>query len=817
MGNFEISQFKNLKIPSMLKNYFTVALRNLLRNKIYAFINIAGLSIGLACAMLIILYVKDEVSYDRFHKNANNIYRIVTQGINKDGGKGRKDPNTGYLQGPRFAQNVSEIKHFARVQSGNENIKTGNEVKDQDLLYVDSSFFDVFSFPLVSGNRHTCLKDPSSVVLSEETAKRQFGTTDVIGKIVMLKDDSVFVPHKVTAVTKKCPQNSSIKFDMLLPIKESKEDAANSENWFNFFLNTFVVLDTHANTPAIESQMNKFYERDSRDAITSLKARFGDDVDNWKSSYLLQPFLDMHMSTELPAQNGLSDASNPMYSYILSGIALFVLLIACINFINLTVARSVKRAKEIGIRKVVGGDRRQLIIQFLGESFLLCIIAFALAIGIVELILPVFNDLSNKALALSYLFDAKLIAGYIVLFVLTALLAGFYPALVLSGYNPVQTLYSRFNLGGKNYLQKSLVVLQFALASFLIIATFTIYKQFNFLTNEKLGYDDNNLVIVHNDFKTHDAAQLFKQELLNDPNIISVAPRNGGQWGTAAKLSSDSTMNFDYETVDEAFLPTLKIPLVQGRNFSPDFPSDSANSILVNESFAKQAGWKSPLGQTINFWYDNNKKYNVIGVVKDYHYQPLNQKIGPQVFTMKKDNPYGMAYIKIKPNTAAASLKTIRKIFKQLFPLTPYSYTFKNEENLKSYEAESKWKQIMLFGAILTIFISCIGLFGLSVLSTERRTKEIGIRKVLGASVKGVATILSKDFLKLVFISVVIAIPLAWLATSKWLENYPYRISLNWGLFASAALLVIMIALITVSFQAIKAAIANPVKSLRTE
>ena len=801
----------------MLKNYFTVALRNLLRNKIYAFINIAGLSIGLACAMLIILYVKDEVSYDRFHKNANNIYRIVTQGINKDGGKGRKDPNTGYLQGPRFAQNVPEIKHFARVQSGNENIKTGNEVKDQDLLYVDSSFFDVFSFPLVSGNRHTCLKDPSSVVLSEETAKRQFGTTDVIGKIVMLKDDSVFVPHKVTAVTKKCPQNSSIKFDMLLPIKESKEDAANSENWFNFFLNTFVVLDTHANTPAIESQMNKFYERDSRDAITSLKARFGDDVDNWKSSYLLQPFLDMHMSTELPAQNGLSDASNPMYSYILSGIALFVLLIACINFINLTVARSVKRAKEIGIRKVVGGDRRQLIIQFLGESFLLCIIAFALAIGTVELILPVFNDLSNKALALSYLFDAKLIAGYIVLFVLTALLAGFYPALVLSGYNPVQTLYSRFNLGGKNYLQKSLVVLQFALASFLIIATFTIYKQFNFLTNEKLGYDDNNLVIVHNDFKTHDAAQLFKQELLNDPNIISVAPRNGGQWGTAAKLSSDSTMNFDYETVDEAFLPTLKIPLVQGRNFSPDFPSDSANSILVNESFAKQAGWKSPLGQTINFWYDNNKKYNVIGVVKDYHYQPLNQKIGPQVFTMKKDNPYGMAYIKIKPNTAAASLKTIRKIFKQLFPISPYRYTFKNEENLKSYEAEAKWKQIMLFGAILTIFISCIGLFGLSVLSTERRTKEIGIRKVLGASVKGVATILSKDFLKLVFISLVIAIPLAWLATSKWLENYPYRISLNWGLFASAALLVIMIALITVSFQAIKAAIANPVKSLRTE
>ena len=801
----------------MFKNYFKIAFRNLKRNKAYSFINIAGLSLGLAAAMLIILYVKDEVSYDRFHKNVNNIYRITTQSIDKNGMKGRKDPNTGYLQGPRFAQNIPEIKSFVRIQSGDENIKLGTEVKDQDLLYVDSTFFDVFSFPLISGNPHTCLKDPLSVVLSEDAAKRQFGTTDVIGKIVMLKDDSVFVPHKVTAVAKKTPQNSSIKFEMLLPIKESKEDALNSENWFSAFLNTFVVIDSHTNIQALELKMNRFYNQDSRDAIASLRQKFGDDVDNWKSMYLLQPFLDMHMSTELPAQNGLSDASNPMYSYILSGIALFVLLIACINFVNLTVARSVKRAKEIGIRKVVGGDRQQLIIQFLGESFLLCIIAFALAIGIVELILPVFNDLSNKSLALSYLFDVKLVGGYILLFLLTSLLAGFYPAIILSGYSPVQTLYSRFNLAGKNYLQKSLVVLQFALASFLIISTFTIFKQFNFLTTEKLGYDDTNIICVNNNFKTHDQAWLFKNELLKDPNIISVAPRNGGRWGTVAKLNTDSTIQFDYETVDEAFLPTLKIPLVQGRNFSPDFPSDSASSVLVNETFVKKAGWKTPIGQTVNFWYNNNKKYTVVGVVKDYHYASMNEKIGPELFTMKQDNNYGLVYIKIKPNTAASSLKTIQKTFKQLYPLNPYGYTFMNDQNRKNYEAEAKWKQIMLFGAILTIFISCIGLFGLSVLSAEKRTKEIGIRKVLGASVQRVVTILSKDFLKLVFISLIISIPLAWMATNKWLQNYPYRITLSWWLFASGGMLVILIALITISFQSIKAAIANPVKSLRTE
>jgi len=801
----------------MFKNYFKIALRNLGRNKIYSFINIAGLSIGLACAMLIILYVKDEVSYDGFHKNVNNIYRITTQGIDKNGVKGRKDPNTGYLQGPRFAQNIPDIKSFVRVQSGNENIQLGTEVRDQDLLYVDSTFFDVFSFPLIRGNPHTCLKDPLSVVLSEDAAKRQFGTTDVIGKIVMLKDDSVFVPHKITAVAKKTPQNSSIKFEMLLPIKESKEDALNSENWFNFFLNTFVVTDPHTNIRALESKMNQFYNQDSKDAIVSLRQKFGDDVENWKNIYLLQPFLEMHMSTELPAQNGLSDASNPMYSYILSGIALFVLLIACINFVNLTVARSVKRAKEIGIRKVVGGERKQLMIQFLGESFLLCIIAFTLAIGLVELILPVFNNLSNKSLALSYLFDVKLVAGYILLFLLTSLLAGFYPAIVLSGYSPIQTLYSRFNLSGKNYLQKSLVVLQFALASFLIISTFTIFKQFNFLTTEKLGYDDTNIVRVNNHFKTHEEAWLFKNELLKDPNIISVAPRNGGSWGTAAKLNTDSTIQFDYETVDESFLPTLKIPLVQGRNFSPGFPSDSANAVLVNETFVKKAGWKNPIGQTVNFWYKDNKIYTVVGVVKDYHYTSLNEKIGPELFTMKQDNNYGLVYIKIKPNTAASSLKTIQKTFKQLYPLSPYSYVFMNDQNRKNYEAEAKWKQIMLFGAILTIFISCIGLFGLSVLSAEKRTKEIGIRKVLGASVQRVVTILSKDFLKLVFISLIISIPLAWMATNKWLQNYPYRITLSWWLFASGGILVILIALITISFQSIKAAIANPVKSLRTE
>jgi putative ABC transport system permease protein len=531
---------------------------------------------------------------------------------------------------------------------------------------------------------------------------------------------------------------------------------------------------------------------------------------------MLQPYAAMHMSTELPPQNGLSDASNPMYSYILSGIALFILLIACINFVNLTVARSVKRAKEIGIRKVIGGERKQLIFQFLGESFFLCSIAFLLAVGIVQFILPVFNDLANKALSLSYLFDVKLISSYLILFFITGFLAGFYPALVLSGYKPVDTLYSRFNLRGKNYLQKSLVVLQFTLASFLIIATFVMYAQFNFLTTEKLGYDDSNLVIVNANQVKHSKAAIFRDELMKDKNIIDVAAKNGGMWGTAAKNAKDSIIQFAYETVNESYIPILKIPIVQGRNFSKEYPNDSTNSVIVNEEFVKKAGWKKPLGEVVNFWY-RNEVYHVIGVVKNYHFASLNEKIGAQLFTMKNDNAYGSFSIKIKPGTEVASLKHIQATFKKFFPVSPYSYVFKDQQNLKSYESEAKWKQIMLFSAILTIFISCIGLFGLSVLSAEKRTKEVGIRKVLGASVNNVVTILSKDFVKLVIIALVIAVPLAWMAAGKWLENYPYRITLSWPTFGLAGIIVIFIAVATVSFQAIKAAIANPVKSLRTE
>ncbi|HEX8529717.1 MAG TPA: FtsX-like permease family protein, partial [Cytophagales bacterium] len=481
-------------------------------------------------------------------------------------------------------------------------------------------------------------------------------------------------------------------------------------------------------------------------------------------------------------------------------------------------ARSLKRAREIGIRKVIGGDRRQLIVQFLGESFLLCGVAFVGAVGLVELVLPTFNGLSNKALALSYLLDARLVLGYVALFLATGLLAGGYPAFVLSGYSPVQTLYRRFRLAGKNYLQKSLVVLQFALASFLIIATLTVHAQFNYLLSKKLGYNDSNTVNLDKPNLSPREAGLLKEQLLANPAVERVAAKNLGGWNTTAKVNGETQISFSYEVIDPDYLPLLQIPVVRGRNFSRDLPADSMQSVLVNETFVKEAGWQQPLGQVVNFWTREHKLYTVVGVVKDYHFASLNEKIRPQLFTLKNgDNNQGRVLVRLRPGAETAGLQHIEATFKALFPINPYGYTFLDQENAKRYEAEARWKQIMLFGAVLTIFISCIGLFGLATYAAEKRTKEIGIRKVLGASVPAIVRLLSSDFLKLVCFSFVFAFPVAWYATGQWLQNYPYRVPVSAWMFAGAALLALLIALGTVSFQAIRTALANPVKSLRNE
>lgn len=797
----------------MIWNYLTIAIRNLSRNKLFTGINVVGLGLGLSCVMLILLYSKDEVSFDRFHVNAPSIYRVVTERFEEKGKESWKGGNTGMVQGPGFKMEIPEVETFVRVQGEQTTVRVGSQVFQQKGHYVDDNFFSVFTFPLLEGDPKTVLKDLHSVVLTEQTAKRLLGKVDVVGKTIELPlgEKRAFIPFTVTGILPESPQNSSFQLSMVLPMKLNEQDGGD-KNWINFYLNTFLVIKPGSNLPLLEKKMQQVYEVLAKKDLIEMREKY-----NMKDEFVygLQPFTNIHLDTEQIAENGLDNPSNPLYSRILGGIALFILIIACINFINLSVARSLKRAKEVGVRKVIGGERNQLFYQFMVESTFLCFIAFTLALFITEFSLPVFNKLANKSLSLSYLVDAKLILFYFGLFVLTSFLAGAYPSLVLSGFNPVKTLYNRTRFSGKNYLAKSLVVLQFTLTTFLIIATITIYRQFDFLTTRDLGYNDERILITNAPRMNASKLSRVKNELLQQPGVEKVTGTKRGSWTTVAKVNGKE-MDFALEVIDPDFLSLYQIPMAKGRSLSYQFPTDSTDNILVNETFARQAGWTNLEGKFVDFFYDS-VKFNVVGIVKDYHYESLLSNIRPQLFSMSSRYSYGSLKIKIKPESMAATLACIEKVYKENFPYEPYIYSFQDEENRAQYESEARWKDIIGYAALLTIFVSCMGLFGLATLSAEKRIKEIGIRKVLGASVSGIVATLSTGFLKLILLATLLAFPAAWFSLDHWLQDYPFRIHLDAWMFGLAGLLVVILGLTTVGFQAVKSALANPVKSLRTE
>jgi len=795
----------------MLASYFKIAMRYLLKSKVYSFINISGLSLGLACAMLILLYTKDELSFDAFHENANSIYQVTVDVRFPDGSSMDKMGVSSILLGPHMKSTLPEVQSYLRLSKTFWDVKLGDGVKSQAVMVGDNNFFSVLSFPLLQGNPRTALQQPNSVVITQDMAIRHFGSVDAIGKTLQFERDGEFKPYTVTGVARSIPQNSSIQFEAVVPLVLKPEELGN-DRWVGIDVNTLLLLSNGSDVRSVAGKIQQVYESVSRDAFVPVRAAGFDAM----FYHGLQPLRDVHLSQEVKAELGLGNGSNPTYSYILSGIALFILIIACINFVNLTIARSVKRAKEIGIRKVVGSGRQQLIRQFLGESFLLCCFSFLGAILLAQLALPIFNDMTGKALSLSYLMDVELIVVYAALFLTTALLAGFYPAIVLSGFSPVQTLYHQFRLSGKNYLQKGLVIFQFTLATVMIVGTLTIYYQFQYLTSRDLGYDSNNLVHIPIRNLTPNAAKSLGEQLMKNPDITLVAPFRHSM--NNAKVKGDSIFNFNYELVDENFVDILKLQLAEGRDFSTQYPSDPSKSVLVNEAFVEMAGLRQPIGHEINFFLTNERKV-IVGVVKNYHFTSLRESVGPQCFASSQGDaePYGKLLIRIKPNSEASSLAHLEQTFKTLLPAQPYTYQFDDERNLLQYATEAKWKQVILFGALLSILISAFGLFGLSILTAEKRFKEIGIRKVLGASVRSIALTLTKDFVLLTSLALLIAMPIGYVAGNTWLETYPFRIALDPWIFVGTAILVLIIAIGTTGYQSLKAAFMNPVESLKRE
>jgi putative ABC transport system permease protein len=783
---------------------------------------VIGLATGITCLLLAVLFIKDERSYDRFHEKGENLYRVVTSRTDDNGRRGTV-AGTGQPQGSAFKEAVPEIVDYARLMGGDirGDVVANKKTLNLQMLFADESFFNLFSFPLLRGDAGTALKDISSVVVTETVARKFFNSIDVVGKTIILdadpSADKLGKPMVITGVAKDISKHSSIRFEMLMPIRFLQLSFTDTA-WLNQYLGTFVLLKPESDINRVSKKFDQVFAVHAAAQVAESKRLYNHDP---KINYGLQHITDIHLHP-MPTgsgwrEGGIVNESNPVFSWLFLVIALFILSMASINFINISIAGSLKRAKEVGIRKISGGSKWQIIFQFLFESAIVCITAFAAAIFLTNIWLPLFNELVRKQLVLSESMDARLSIWFAGILLLVILLTGFYPAYILSAFKAREVLYNKHRLSGRNLFGRSLVVVQFSLAVFFIISTIIYYQQMNFIRTKDLGYKPDQVVNtqIRGDREYKHVQEILRNELAKEPAIKYVSfGANGSLYDV--KLGN-RTIEAVHEVIDEYRLPAMQIKLKTGRNIFSAIPSDKHHAVLVNEAFVKAAKLKSPLGTQLytSDRFDKELK-TIVGVIEDYYSGSLHEPIKPMVMLVC-DWDAGGIWIRIDKLNQSSALKAIEAAYKKAMPTALYEYSFLDELNAKSYEQEQRWQKIISIASVLSIIICCLGLFGLAHLSAERRIKEIGIRKVLGASVAAIAAMLSKDFLKLVIVSIIIASPVAYWAMTKWLQDFAYRISISWWMFAVAAFAALVIALFTISFQAIKAAIANPVKNLRTE
>ncbi len=807
----------------MIKNYFKIAFRSFWRNKVFSAINILGLAIGIATCLIIMLFVNNELSYDRFNKKADRMVRVYFQGIMA----GQKMNESTVM--PPVAHTLKtdfpEVEEATRIRDfGTPRLVFADKSFREDrLAFVDSNFFQVFTLPLLQGDPKTALLEPNSVVITKNVAKKYFGDEDPIGKIISFKDGKN-PACKVTGVIDKVPENSHFHFDIfasMTSIAESKE-----ASWMRSNFYTYLVLQKGFDYKNLEAKLPGVVEKymgpqmlQSMGITLSEFRKKGNNI-----SFHLQKLTDIHLHSDFSGD--LSATGDIRYVYIFGAIAMFMLLIACINFMNLSTAGASKRAREVGIRKVLGSLKRDLVKQFLLESLLLTVIALILSILFIYLALPSFNYLAGQQLEVSFSEHPLLIPGLLLFVLCTGFIAGSYPAFYLSSFRPVAVLKGKF-ISGKTStgLRSGLVIFQFFISIILIVSTTVVYNQLSFIQNKKLGYDKDQVMIVNNTWMLGKNQDVFKRDLMNDSRVASVSSSNYLPAGPSdnnnffiypgdASNQIIKTLRYD---VDENYIPTLGMALQAGRNFSKEFATDSS-AVILNEAAANALGWKEKsIGQTISNNNNSGKqiRYHIIGIIKDFHFRSLHERISPLVMSFAPDP--GTLIVKLKTKNVSGLTSTLRERWGSFGPEEPLSYSFLDERFNNTYQSEQKIGMILGLFAGLTIFVACLGLFGLARFTAEQRTKEIGIRKVLGASVTNVTALLSKDFLKLVLIAFLIASPIAWFLMNKWLQDFAYKINISWWTFAIAALLAILITIVTVSFQSIKAALANPVDSLRAE
>lgn len=808
----------------MLRNYIKIAWRNLVKSKVFSLINIAGLAIGLSSFILIALYVIDETSYDRYNEKADRIYRINTDV--RFGGTDLKLTVSSDPLGATMMKDYPEVEQFARIynSNGNKLIKKGKEFISEDkVAHVDSTFFDIFTLPALEGDTHTALNEPNTVVITESMAKKYFGTTHAVGNQLETNENGGTL-YKVTAVIKDVPVHSHFHFGFFFSMDNV------DYGWGNFLSNnhqTYLLL-----RPGTDPRV---FERNFRQVLTKYvlpqARRFMqiESMDEFEKSgnkldYSLMRVTDIHLHSNRFPEFEVN--SNIQYVYIFSAAAIFILLIACINFMNLSTARSANRAKEVGIRKVLGTEKRTLVSQFLTESTLMVVIALLLALLIASIAMPYFNELSGKDLAVSEFFRSRYIIVLILLPFAVGTLAGLYPAFFLSSFKPITVLKGKIDRGFKrSRLRSSLVVFQFFASIFLIIGTIVVYRQLHFVQTKKLGFSREQVVIVNNTGSLGDRADAFREEVSKMSGVsmssfagflpVKPSARNDNTFSKEAVMDMDNGFNMQIWNVDYDYIPTLNMEMVKGRNFSREFGGDSTG-IIINESTANLLGFDDPIGKKL-YSTDGSRtlEYNIVGVVKNFHFESLREQISPVSFRLGY-NKWATAF-KVSSANITELMSSIETKWKQMAPGMPFSYQFMDDTFDSMYRAEQRVGKIAMSFAVLAVVIACLGLFGLATYMAEQRTKEIGVRKVLGASVPDIVKMLSKDFTRLVAIGALIAFPLAWFAMRSWLQDFAYRVSIGWWIFLAAAGIALLVALVTVASQAIRAALSNPVNSLRSE
>ena len=803
----------------MIKNYFKIAFRNILKHKGFSFINIIGLAIGIACSILILVFVAHELSYDKFHDKSDRIYRIAVRASIGD-----TKINQTYSSSITFKKLLEDFPEIERgvkfLEMGRVPVILGEKTFYEPRFFaVDSSFYDIFTIPLVQGDPKTALVEPNSMVISQNTAVKYFRDTDPVGETLRadFSYDLGSIDFEITGVSENVPDNSHFHYDILVS-SASFPTFLNNPGWTANNFISYVVLNEGASKEGLEEKLKEF----------TRKYMGGAKFDEWVAQgnfweYYLQPITDIHLNSDL---NGEFEANgNKTYVYIFSVISLIILLIACINFMNLSTAKSSLRAREVGLRKVVGSGRYRIIRQFLSESILMSFISLALGIAMVEGLMPLYRNLIGRQLDIHYFDNFVVIPSLLALGVIVGIISGSYPAFFLSSFKPVTVL--RGNTGsskGSSMLRNILVIFQFAISIFLIIGTVVVYQQLKLFQNIKLGFEKEQVLVVRNPGALGNNITPFKEALRKQNSIIDVSGSNtlpGREFSNigfgAEGFDQGFTLNLcicDYD-----FLETLKLEMAQGRFFSRNFESDSHAAVL-NEKAVELLGWDDPIGKKINNWSKERGNFVVVGVVKDYHYESLHQEIRPMaLFLSGGYYTYDESYISVRLNTAdiSGTVKYVEDTWNDFSQNMPFEYSFLDDDYDNLYINEKQTRKLFTIFSFLAIFIACLGLFGLASFTADQRTKEIGIRKVLGASVPRIVTILNKSFVKWVMIANLVAWPTAWYAMSRWLQNFAYRIDLYLWMFVLAAIIAFFIALITISFQSVRAALKNPADSLRYE